>query len=98
MRYFIHIVTEKERLVDHDGGEFTDLSSARVEASQSARDLMAEELRCGRPVPFSWQVQVADTDGNVLLTLPFARLVFSEVIAAQLSRMSRPTSPEAHLA
>src|SRR5262249_46297426 len=96
MRYFIHIITDKERLIDPDGGEFTDLESARAEASQSARDLMAEELRCGRPVPFTWRTQVADCDGKVLLTLPFARLVFSELIAAQLT--VRPTSPEAHLA
>ena len=98
MRYFIHIVTDQERIVDPDGGEFTDLASARDEASQSARDLMAEELRKGRPVPFTWLVQVADDGGNVLLTLPFARLVFNEVIAAQLIRMGRPTTPEAHLA
>jgi len=97
MRYFIHVITDKERIIDPDGGEFTDLQSARAEASQSARDLMAEELRCGRPVPFAWQVQVADDDGNVLLTLPFARLVFTEAIAAQL-RTTRATSPEAHLA
>jgi len=98
MRYFIHILTDKERLIDPEGSEFADLATARAEASQSARDLMAEELRCGRPVPFTWQAQVADDEGNVLLTLPFARLVFSEVIATQLSRLSRPTSPEAHLA
>jgi hypothetical protein len=98
VRCFIHIITDEERLIDPDGGEFTDLESARAEASQSARDLMAEELRCGRPVPFAWQTQVADSDGNILLTLPFARLVFSELIAAQLSRTVRPTSPEAHLA
>jgi hypothetical protein len=98
MRYFFHVVTDKERLVDPDGGEFTDLASARAEASQSARDLMAEELRCGRQVPFDWQVQVADDEGTILLALPFARLVFSEVIAAQLSKAARPTSPEAHLA
>jgi hypothetical protein len=98
MRYFIHVVTARERLVDPDGSEFTDLASARAEATQSARDLMAEELRCGRPVPFAWQAQVADEEGNVLVSLPFASLVFSDVIAAQLSRSSRPTSPEAHLA
>jgi hypothetical protein len=98
MRYFIHIVTDTERLIDPDGGEFADLASARAEASQSARDLMAEELQCGRPVPFSWRAQVADDDGNVLLTVSFARLVFSGAVAVQMSRSSRPTSPEAHLA
>src|SRR5262245_27015857 len=98
MRYFIHIVTAQERLMYPDGSEFADLASARAEATQSARDLMAEELRCGRPVPFAWQAQVADEAGNVLLTLPFASLVFSDVMAVQLSRISRPTSPAAHLA
>jgi hypothetical protein len=98
MQYFIHIVTDHERLVDPDGGDFADLASAREEASQSARDLMAEELRCGRPVPLNWRAQVANEDGTILLTLPFARLVFSEVVAAQLARIDRPTTPEAHLA
>ena len=45
MRYFIHIVTDLERLVDPDGAEFPDLATARAEARQSARDLMAEDLR-----------------------------------------------------
>jgi len=98
MRYFIHIVTGKERLIDPDGGEFADLASARAEASQSAREVMAEELRCGRPVPFDWQAQVADHEGNVLLRLAFAQLVFGEVITSQLSSISRPTTAEAHLA
>src|SRR5262249_33448965 len=98
MRYFIHIITNEERLIDPDGGEFTDLESARAEASQSARDLMAEELRCGRPVPFAWQAQVADGAGNVLLNLPFARLGFRQGIAPQFAGTGRPTSAEAHLA
>jgi len=98
MRYFIHIITDQERLVDPDGGEFADLDYACAEASQSARDLMAEELRRGRPVPFGWKVQLADADGNILLTLLFARLVFGEAIARQLPTTVRSTSPEAHLA
>jgi hypothetical protein len=98
MRDFVHIITHKERIIDADGGEFKDLATARAEASQSARDLMAEELRCGRPVPFAWKAQVADDEGNVRLTLPFAQLVFSEVSEAHLSSMCHPISPEAHRA
>jgi hypothetical protein len=59
-----------------------------VEANQSARDLMAEELRRGRPVPISWKAQLADDDGKILLTLPFARLVFGELVAAQIVKDS----------
>jgi hypothetical protein len=97
MRYFIHVVTDQERIVDPEGAEFPDLTSARTEAVQSARDLMAEELRCGRPIPFGWRAQVADADGKVVLTLPFSQLVFGEQFAAELSRVSRPRSPEVDL-
>jgi len=97
MHYFIHIVTDHERIVDHEGADFPDLASARAEAMQSARDLMAEELRRGRPVPFGWRAQVADEDGAVVLTLPFSRLVFSDEVAADRLRINRPKSPEVDL-
>jgi hypothetical protein len=86
MRYFIHIVTDEERVVDPEGGDFSDLTSARAEAMQSARDLMAEELRCGRPVPFGWRALVADEEGCIVLTLPFSRLVFGETAPTRLRR------------
>ena len=76
MRCYIHILTDNERIVDPDGEEFADLEAARAEASQSARDLMAEELMAGRPVPFGWRAQVADSEGAILLTISFAGLVF----------------------
>lgn len=98
MRYFIHIVTDQERIIDPDGAEFADLGVARSEACQSARDLMADELRSGRTVPFAWLVQLADEDGTVVLTLPFAEMVFGDGFAGQLPRPTRPASPEFHMA
>jgi hypothetical protein len=98
MRCFIHIVTDRERIVDPEGAEFSDLAMARTEACQSARDLMAEELRCGRPVPLAWRAQVADEAGIILATLPFAELVFGEGVSTQMLRTSGTTSPEMHLA
>src|SRR5262245_66037084 len=76
MHYFLHIVTDNERIVDPDGAEFLSLEAARLEASQSARDLMASELIAGRTVPFGWRVQIADKDETIVLTIPFATLVF----------------------
>jgi len=93
MRYFIHIVTDQERVVDPDGGEFLDLGSARAEACQCARDLMAEELRSGRPVPFAWRVQVAGEDGTVHFTVPFAHLVFTGSVADAVTNASRRMTP-----
>lgn len=93
MRYFIHIVTDQERVVDPDGAEYLDLGSARVEACQCARDLMAEELRSGRPVPFGWCVQVAAEDGTVHFTHSFAHLVFAGNMADAVTNASRRMSP-----
>ena len=78
MRYFIHVVTDGERIRDPEGAEFADLEAARLEASQSARDVMAAELIGGRSVPLGWRVQVADADETVHLTIVFAALLFGE--------------------
>jgi hypothetical protein len=76
VRYFFHILTDKMRLRDDDGQEYLRLDDARAEATQAARDLMAEELRCGRPVPVGWQVQIAIEDGTILSTLSFQQIAF----------------------
>src|SRR5262245_35941923 len=75
MHYFFHLITEAERIVDPDGAEFLSLEAARLEANQTARDLMAGELIAGRTVPFGWRMQIADKDGTIILTIPFAALV-----------------------
>lgn len=76
MHRHLHIITDTERIVDPDGQPFADLASALAEARQCARDLMAEELRAGRPLPLAWKVQVVDGEGAVEATLKFAELVF----------------------
>lgn len=78
MHYFIHVITDNERIIDPEGASFPDLEEAKNEASQSARDLMAEELRCGRPVPLDWRVQIADEFGVVVNTIKFATLLFGD--------------------
>jgi hypothetical protein len=76
MHYFLHIVTDAERIIDPEGQAFADLAAAGEEASQNARDLMAEELRCGRPVPWGWRVQIADQSGAIVQVIRFASLLF----------------------
>jgi len=76
MHRYLHIVTDTERFVDPEGQEFDDLPSAIEEAHQCARDLMAEELRKGCPLPLGWRVQVADGAGTILSTFKFAEIVF----------------------
>jgi hypothetical protein len=37
MRYFIHIITDQERLVDHEGAEFADLFEAAAPCRLAGR-------------------------------------------------------------
>jgi len=76
MHVYIHIVTDTERVVDPDGQQFESLATAVGEACQCARDLMAEEVRQGRPLPLNWRVQVADHEGCILATLKFGVILF----------------------
>jgi hypothetical protein len=88
MRYFIHVATAAETILDIEGAEFHDLQAAEVEAAQGARELIAEELRSGRPVPMEWRVQVAGEDGTVVTSIPFATLVFAGRRSASGSAVS----------
>jgi Domain of unknown function (DUF6894) len=78
MRYFIHILTDSARIVDPEGSEFSSLEAARLEATQSARDLMAGELMAGRIVPLAWRLQISDKYETIFLTIPFSTLVFAD--------------------
>src|SRR5262245_59637702 len=78
MRYYFHILTDRERLRDPDGEEFPTSAEASEEATQSVRDLIAEELRCGRAVPSLWSIQITQEDDTVLQTVPFVRLLIND--------------------
>jgi hypothetical protein len=65
MHLYVHVINDAERLTDLEGEDFPDLNAARREADQVARDLMAEELLQGRPLPLGWSVQIADAGGTI---------------------------------
>ena len=77
MHYYFHILTDHERIRDPDVEEFSSLDSARAEAIQSARDLIAEKLRCGRAVPSRWRIQIALEDETIVETVQFTSLLLS---------------------
>jgi hypothetical protein len=78
VRYFIHVITANERIRDPEGAEFVNLATAREEACQSARDLMADELRAGRPLPLAWRVQITNAEERVVFSLKFESLVLND--------------------
>jgi len=77
MRCFIHVVTDTEFIRDPDGQDFADRQVAEQEAAQVARDLMAEKLRQGKPLPIRWKVLLTSADDAVLMSLPFSQLILS---------------------
>ena len=87
MRCFIHIVNDTEFIRDWEGEDFSDRQEAAQEAAQVARDLMAEELRKGKPLPVRWKALLALADDTVLMSIPFSQLIPA---AEPLPRLARP--------
>jgi hypothetical protein len=88
MHYYFHILTDAERHRDPDGEECSSLDLAREEATQSARDLIAEELRCGREVPSQWRIQIALEDEAIVETVAFTSLLLDHKGSPPRSQVS----------
>jgi|EndMetStandDraft_5_1072996.scaffolds.fasta_scaffold95731_2 hypothetical protein len=71
-RYFLHVQDGLDLLEDPCGQDFTDLPAAEREAAASARDLMAEALRCNEPLGLQKKVLVNNAAGHTVLTVTFA--------------------------
>lgn len=77
MHLFLHVVTGDGRVVDPEGEEFSSQAEASRAAIESARDLLIDALRSGKPLPLHWRIEVADAAGNVEATIPFATAAFA---------------------
>lgn len=98
MRFYFHILTDRGRLRDPDGEEFPTLAEACEEETQSARDLIAEELRCGRTIPSLWSIQITQEVDTLLQTVPFVRfLIHNDVHQLHLRRNRDPSPRATHL-
>ena len=70
-RYFLHVQDGSDILEDPCGQDFTDLPAAEREAAASARDLMAEALRCNEPLGLKKKMLVNDAAGRTVFTITF---------------------------
>lgn len=61
--------------IDHEGRDFLDLAAAKDEAIRSARELMAEHLKAGKPIDLEHRIEITDNEGKVLAHLPFRELI-----------------------
>lgn len=72
--YHLHLFNDVD-VIDQEGCDFADLFAAKAQAIMSARDLMAEHLKAGKPIDVSHRIDVADDTGKVLATIPFRELI-----------------------
>ena len=66
---FLHIRDGSGLILDEEGAEFPDIAAACAEAQESACELAIEQTK-GGPLADGAAVELTDTDGNILLTVP----------------------------
>ena len=69
-RFFFHSRLQGQTYLDPEGSDLPDLTAALAEATRSARDITADELRRGPLTPGRSFVIVGD-EGAVLATIAF---------------------------
>ena len=72
--YYFHLRVGRQHYPDHLGVDFENLESAYLDAFQAARDMWTELLR-ERKDPTTHRFEIANEDGQVLLTLPFTEVL-----------------------
>jgi hypothetical protein len=71
-RFYLHIYGPNCALEDDEGYELPNAEAAREEAIKSARELMAESLRFGRPMGRNCFFRILDEGGHTVADVPFA--------------------------
>lgn len=71
-RFFFNLRSAGETIVDSEGQTFRSIASAKEEALQAARDLIADTIKAGRIVDRARVFEVSNASGEVVLTVPFA--------------------------
>jgi hypothetical protein len=67
-KFYFNIVDDECLVKDHEGMELPDLESARNEAKESARELLADALRAHREVN-GRRIEIANERGDVIAAL-----------------------------
>lgn len=86
MRYYLHYVRTDGIIRDEEGSEHPDLASARAEAIDAAREIMAAAIRRGWDVS-SEALEITDGAQQMLERVPFASAVRPGVQAEGLAAL-----------
>jgi hypothetical protein len=77
-RFYFHIRTREQLLVDQEGTCLPDSGAARQEALTAARYILADAIRSGNEdIPEAFVI--ADSEGGEIETLPFAQVLPSRL-------------------
>jgi hypothetical protein len=68
-RFYFHLQADDQIVPDDEGVDLPDLSAAEREAILAARELLAEAIKNGRPVPEAFVI--ANEEGRALAIVPF---------------------------
>lgn len=70
-RYFLHVQDGSDLLEDFFGEDFDNVAAAEREAAAAARDLMAEALRCDKPLGLQKKMLINDEGGRTVSSVSF---------------------------
>lgn len=73
-RYYFHVFNAVE-VSDDEGQPFADLAAAKVQARETAAELICEELKAGRRIHPDHRIEVVDEKGQVVHVLRFGDLI-----------------------
>jgi hypothetical protein len=73
--YFLHVRDRDELVRDLEGFYLSNLEAARIEAIQSARELMVDSIVTEGHVGIARSIEVCDETGAPLLVVPFSEAV-----------------------
>ena len=71
MPRFFFLIADGDVFEDEEGQEHADGDSAMAAALQAARELLAEEVKDGRPMSFHDKIVVSDEAGAIVGTVAF---------------------------
>jgi hypothetical protein len=71
-RYFFHYSDADKSAEDLEGTELVDERASVIEAMISAKEIIAEALVCGGPVPRDAEFSVTDSEHRQLYVFPFS--------------------------
>ena len=74
MRYYFHVRTTEERIVDKEGIELPDITEVAEEAQGAARDILADRVQHGNWIDGE-AFEVVDERGQVILELPLSSVL-----------------------